>query len=96
MLHELDIFIEDLKKKYNGTDRSKKKRNPRYYRLSSQIDTLSRQIHSSRFTPVQKTRLEAARKILLKQRKRTISLHTETSRIRLEYARYADDWLLGV
>lgn len=85
-LHELDVFIEDLKAKYEKGTR--KRANPAYTAIVKE----RRRIDSGKKRVDLMTRRE-----LEKRLRQTPSLmHDDPEYIRIKYVRYADDWILGL
>lgn len=82
-LHELDLFIETLRVKYEKGE--KRKFNPAYKRLVSRFEYYSKK--GDRVTAAQ----------LAKERRKlpTYDIYDQEF-TRIHYVRYADDWIIGV
>jgi group II intron reverse transcriptase/maturase len=84
-LHELDNKVEELRQQY--TSGKRKRRNPHYRKLAARKERLARQ---------GKTKSKEFRQ-LVQQIRATPSVDTQDPNfIRIKYARYCDDWLIGI
>lgn len=85
-LHKLDVFIEELKKEYQkGTKRQRSKENVR----------LQNKAKYWRMKGYDKTR-PLLYKELIQQLLRSDSIKRDDSYVRIQYIRYADDFVIGV
>lgn len=100
VLHELDLFMESkrLKLMKDSEGEPAYLRNPVYYRLSSQIARLKTRTKDWRIsTPTEEIRsYRKALKKLVTIRKRVKTTMPNPNYVRLEYVRYADDWIVGI
>lgn len=84
-LHELDEFVEDLRKKL---EKGKEKRpNPIYQKLRGKRYRMAKQ---------GKTRTKEFKEITRQMRATPSKQMNDPEYIRIRYLRYADDWLIGV
>jgi len=92
VLHELDMFMDELIKEREIANRGKKsnKTNPKYHRLTMSIYRLRKNRKLSRSLICHKIR------VLEKERRRLKSEIPNPDVIRIKYVRYADDWLVGI
>ena len=93
--HELDEFVENIKKKYaTPDDKKNKSRSKNYKALEYKLNRVSEEM--SIHQPQSKERKELAKqlKIIRKERLKTNSFKDKI--IRVEYVRYADDWMIGI
>ena len=86
ILHELDVYIENRKKEFisQSLNQPSKHRNLVYGRLSNLV-------HKAR-----KAGLRAEERATLSLRSRVSPSVANPLYSRIEYTRYADDWLVGV
>lgn len=93
--HELDEFVQSLKDKYE-TPKSEQTRlkSPAYKRLEHKIMKISEKMRSHEPQSFERRLLAKELKAIRKERLQTPSLKEKT--IRIEYIRYADDWMIGV
>lgn len=94
MLHELDEFMERTIDKQNEDNTAHKAKidNPAYKRLSRRIYSTKARIELD----PRNRELRGLKMSYIKARRRLPSLIPNPQVIRLEYVRYADDWLVGV
>jgi retron-type reverse transcriptase len=95
-LHELDVFIEELKLEYNKGERRKK--NKEYERLGNKIKYISSHPLGGgrgRKMGYDTTRADEHRELTSKMLN-TPSKRQDESYIRIHYVRYADDFIIGV
>src|SRR5436305_3475165 len=85
-LHELDKYVEELKREYRKGD--KRKKNKLYESISNKVKYMRRK-GTDKLKPEKY-------KELMKQLLLTPSVRNDDSYIRLHYIRYADDFVLGV
>jgi group II intron reverse transcriptase/maturase len=93
--HELDRFVHSLKEQYE-TPQSKRTRlkSSTYKRLEYQIQKISEKMRNHEPQSPERRLLAKELKALRKKRLQTPSLKDKT--IRIEYVRYADDWMVGI
>lgn len=84
-LHELDEYIEQLRKTYEKG--AKKRANPQWARLISQ---------KNRMVARGETKTRAFKALLKQIRKTPSKMVNDPEYIRVKYLRYADDWLIGL
>jgi group II intron reverse transcriptase/maturase len=93
--HELDEYVVELAHKFaTPLEQITKRRNPEYKALEHKISKLSRIM--TVFPQHSKERQQSVKEVknIRKERFETRSL--KDSIIRIEYARYADDWIIGI
>jgi group II intron reverse transcriptase/maturase len=84
-LHELDNKVEELRQQH--TSGKRKQRNPLYRKLATRKERLARQ---------GQTKTKEFRELVQQIRATpSINIH-DPNFIRIKYARYADDWLIGI
>lgn len=85
-LHELDCFVDSLKAKHDKGER--KRANPAYTAIVKE----RRRIKSGKkvATP------ETLRQLEQQMRKTPSLMHDDPNYVRVKYARYADDWIIGL
>ena len=93
--HELDEFVHMLKMKYE-TPKSEQtnKRNPVYKSLEHKINKISNKMRNFEPQSLERQKLTKELKASRSQRLKLNSLKNKVKRI--EYVRYADDWMVGV
>jgi group II intron reverse transcriptase/maturase len=93
--HELDELAQSLKEKYE-TPKTERKglKSPAYKSLEHKITKISDKMRSHEPQSAERRSLSKELKALRKERLKTPSLKEKT--IRIEYVRYADDWMIGV
>ncbi|SFF27114.1 reverse transcriptase domain-containing protein [Paracidovorax wautersii] len=85
-LHELDLFVEQLKAKYEKGER--KRINPAYTAIVKE---------RNRIAKGKKDATIEERRALERRLRETPSLmHDDPTFIRIKYVRYADDWIIGI
>jgi len=90
--HELDIWVQTKAAELDLPRSSQ--RNPEYKKLEHQIRSLSKQVSTiERENPEHKDLVKRIKS--LRRQRNTIPSLAEP-RIKLEYVRYADDWMIGV
>lgn len=93
--HELDEFVEELKIRYETpANEINNLKSPEYKKLEHEISKIHKQMqhcekHSQEYNDLKK-HLKAIRS----KRSETDSLRDK--KIRIEYVRYADDWMVGI
>jgi group II intron reverse transcriptase/maturase len=93
--HELDEFIHLLKEQYHTPPAEQSRlKSPAYKRLEHQIQKIHKQMKTHEPQSVERRLLKKELMTLRKERAQTPSLKHKT--IRVEYVRYADDWMVGV
>ena len=93
--HELDEFVKLLKDKYE-TPRSSQNnhKSPAYKALESKISQISKTAKQHEPSSLEHQQLAKELKTLQTERLKTAGL--KDKKIRLEYVRYGDDWIIGV
>lgn len=93
--NELDEFVKTLKIKYE-TPRSEwnNRKSPAYKALEHKISKISKTMRQHELHSLERQNLVKELKILRAERLKTDGL--KDKRIRVEYVRYADDWMIGV
>jgi len=93
--HELDEFIKTLKDKYETpiSERNNLK-SPAYKALEYKISKISKTIKQHEPRSLEHQKLAKELKTLRVERLKTFAL--KNKKIRVEYIRYADDWMIGV
>jgi RNA-directed DNA polymerase len=93
--HELDEFVKLLKDKYE-TPRSSQNnhKSPAYKALESKISQISKTAKQHEPSSLEHQQLAKELKTLQTERLKTAGL--KDKKIRLEYVRYGDDWMIGV
>ena len=93
--HELDEFVHSLKMKYE-TPKSERtnKRSPAYKSLEHKIRKISKQMRNIEPQSLERRKLAKKLKSLRFERLKLNSLKEKG--IRIEYVRYADDWMVGL
>ena len=91
--HELDDFISELKMQTPKVKKNKL-RNPEYKSLEHKIRKLHREMEN--FLPQSKERRVLAKSLKTLRNKRLQIDSLKEKVIRIEYVRYADDWMVGV
>jgi len=94
VLHELDVYIEEIIKKLMENNGMKKKSlpNPEYTKLSARITRLNKKISLGLATEDDRDK----KKWNIKERRRFPSLIHNPEVKSIAYVRYADDWLVGI
>jgi len=90
--NELDKWVTQKAKSVYSEKSTK--RHPEYKRLEYQIQKLSKQLNSAERNSTQHKNLVREIKLLIQQRNQTPSLSNQGIEIR--YARYVDDWIIGI
>lgn len=90
--HELDNWIIQKEKKYESEKSTK--RNPKYRRIEHQISKISKQLDKLELNSKERKPLRRQIKALIQERNQVPSLMD--SGIKVEFVRYADDWMIGV
>lgn len=85
-LHELDIFVESLRTKYEKGER--KRVNPKYTAIKKEQLRIAKGIKQAT--------LEQRRALGVNLRKLPSLMHDDPEFIRIKYVRYADDWIIGL
>jgi len=93
--HELDEYVEQLSHKFKTPlEQITTQRNPEYKHLEYTISSLSKKMSNFPQNSSERKQYTKQIKSLREQRFKLQSL--KTSVIRIEYARYADDWIIGI
>lgn len=97
LLHELDKYVEDLKKKYKNDNLRASTPNKEYNRVSRKLRELDMKKKKLEQDGMHLTAQDwSLRSNLLKARRRLKTWLPNPNYRRIEYVRYADDWLVGV
>lgn len=93
--NELDEFVQEIMKQYTTPISDRKKlKSPAYKSLEYKINKIYEQMRIHEPQSPERQKLAKKLKSLRKQRLSTGSLKDKITRI--EYVRYADDWMIGV
>ena len=93
--HELDEFIQSLKEQFETPESERNYlKSTAYKSLEYKISKVSRQMRTHNPQSPERQELAKELKSLRKERLETKSLKNEI--IRIEYVRYADDWMIGI
>jgi group II intron reverse transcriptase/maturase len=94
-LHELDCFMDDLQKRFN---RGKRRRNnPEYHRLNSNIWNRKKKLRNKILSEDERNQIELEIKEMSKTREKLSSEDPMDENFkRLQYVRYADDFVVAV
>lgn len=92
-LHELDDFCESLRRKYTKGER--RARNPEYRYVEHRLGLLRRKLREN---PDENTKRELVEELREQSKKlRTLSPIVDDGEfVRIQYARYADDFIVGI
>lgn len=93
--HELDEFIHDIKE-HLETPKSEiiKKKSPAYKNLEYKINKIHQEM--KKYSPQTKERILLSKQLKLLRNERLQVDSLKHKVIRIEYVRYADDWMVGV
>lgn len=91
-LHKLDVFMEEIKSTYNRGEQDKVTRNKEYIPLSNRIQYLQKKMQGQKPEETIKQELDA----LIKTPSAIPSKTPDENYIRIQYLRYADDFIIGV
>lgn len=93
--HELDEYVQTLRIKYETPESERNTlKSPAYKTLEYKINKVSDKMRSHQPQSKERQKLAKELKSLRSERLQTDSLKDKT--IRIEYVRYADDWMIGV
>ena len=93
--HELDEYVQILKEQYETPESKRnKKKSPAYKNLEYKISKISEEMRSHEPQTYERQKLAKQLKSLRSERLQIDSLKNKT--IRIEYVRYADDWMIGL
>jgi len=93
--HELDEYIQELKIRYETPKSEQNKlKSSAYKSLEHKISKLSNQLRNHK--PESVTRKEIAKELKKIRAERFTMNSLKDKTIRIEYVRYADDWMVGV
>lgn len=93
--HELDEFVQTLKKQFETPESEKNHlKSTAYKSLEYKISKVSRKMRTHNPQSTERQELAKELKSLRKERLETKGLKNDI--IRIEYVRYADDWMIGV
>jgi group II intron reverse transcriptase/maturase len=90
--HELDNWVKEKGKEI--FQKASKKRNPKYKEFEYQIQKLSKEIDKLDNNSTERAQLVKNLKAIIQKRNKVPSLLDQG--IELQYARYADDWIIGI
>jgi len=98
ILDKLDDFVEMLKEEYkkNSQDEKHYLLNPKYRILSSKIQILRARIVTFKAKGICPEALKVEKLKVMKERNKLKSSIPNPRYMRIEYVRYADDWLIGL
>lgn len=89
-LHEFDVFMEDLTKKYSDLNKRVSKYNPEYLKIRKLISNIEA---NENLNPEQREELKNLKTKLIKI---PSVIRDDSTATRVYYNRYADDWVIGV
>lgn len=93
--HELDNFIQDIKEQTETPQLEMNNlKNPAYKSLEHQITKVSKRMRDYEPQSSERRKLAKELKTLRAERLKTPGL--KNKKIRIEYVRYADDWMIGI
>lgn len=93
--HELDELVLDLKRRYETPKHNRKNlKSPAYKSLEHRISKVYKEMGSHE--PQSKERQLLAKELKTLRKKRLTVEGLKNKAIRIEYVRYADDWMIGV
>lgn len=93
--HELDEFVDTLKIKYETPKTEQtNKRNPAYKYLEHKINKISKEMRKLEPQRLERQKFAKKLKAIRSERLKLESLKNKV--IRVEYVRYADDWMIGL
>lgn len=93
--HELDEFVQGRMEFYSDPQQSRKNRKSSAYKaLEYQISKVSKEMRTYEPQSLERQALAKRLKSLRKDRLNTVALKIKI--LRMEYVRYADDWMIGV
>lgn len=93
--HELDNFVEDIMKRYTTPINERNSRRSKEYKaLGYKINKISEKMRNHQPHSTERQELAKELKQLRKERLETQGLKDKITRI--EYVRYADDWMIGI
>ena len=93
--HELDNFIQVIKEQTETPEFNKKSLKSKAYKsLEYQINKISKQMRNHKSQSLERKELAKQLKVLRTKRLKTTVLKNE--KLRIEYVRYANDWMIGI
>lgn len=95
-LHELDVFVEGQKRKYEELTEARKRQSTKVYNKLAMLISQVEKAISTCSDPENRRKLVLRMKYLKRQRASVQAYETESVPIRIRYVRYADDWLVGI
>jgi len=93
--HEFDKFMEKIKKHYQTPEAKRNNlKSPEYKRFEAQISKIYKQMQNLEIHSQERKTLTKELKAIRAKRQQIGSLKEQ--KIRIEYVRYADDWMVGI
>jgi group II intron reverse transcriptase/maturase len=93
--HELDEFVQNLKDRFETPKTERKNlKSIAYKSLEHRISKVSKEMRKFEHQSLERQKLAKELKTLRNERLNTVALKNKI--IRIEYVRYADDWMIGV
>ena len=92
--HELDLFVQQVMKQYRTSKSSRKLKSSEYKSLEHKILRFSKKMKT--LTPQSPERKECSKLLKSLRAQRLAIPSLKNKEIRIEYVRYADDWMIGV
>ena len=93
--HELDNFIQVIKEQFETPKENRKQlKSPAYKSIEYKINKIYKEMVNHEPQTLERQKLAKQLKALRTERLKTVGLKNKI--IRIEYVRYADDWIIGV
>jgi group II intron reverse transcriptase/maturase len=93
--HELDEFVNDISKQFTTPEDNRQSlKSPEYKSLEYKINKCYKEMENHEPQSLERQKLAKSLKSLRRERLETQGLKNKV--IRIEYVRYADDWMIGV